>query len=204
MPFPNYHAARVREPKDFKADSIRTIKGGFHVFPGSGMVDVPKNILVITGQLLEQHYEGKKIERAPQSLRFPKDSFSKEEAKRWLKDERIKILMFEPATETIEKVEEETNSQAKGWYNYINDDSSHVVEIMGDIGEGGYTAEALKNDILANDPESLTLNISSLGGNVNDALQVYDFLRSYKGQVVAKITGMTASAASIIAMGGDI
>ena len=51
--------------------------------------------------------------------------------------------------------------------------------------------------------ENITLNISSLGGDVNHALAIYDILKTHKAKVTAKIIGATASAGTIVALGAD-
>lgn len=52
-------------------------------------------------------------------------------------------------------------------------------------------------------PSLIKLSIASEGGFVSDALAIHDFLRSYDARVEVEITGLTASAATIIAMAGD-
>lgn len=120
MPLENYHVAKIRNANDFKDDSFRNVYGGQHVFPGPGMVTVPDNILVLTGQLPEQTGD----ERAVVTLQFPVSDWTEEESKEWIADENITILEFmkaekpegfdddegkdkEEVEETQEKVEEE-------------------------------------------------------------------------------------------------
>jgi len=131
MPYPNFHTARVREPKDFKPDSIRTIYGGEHVFPGAGLIDVPKNIVVITGQLLDQKYEGKKVERAVQSIRFPVEDFTEDQAKMWLTDERVKIIMFEKAEENTPDGDMDKAKLGSNWYNLIKENNTLTIDLFG-------------------------------------------------------------------------
>ena len=45
--------------------------------------------------------------------------------------------------------------------------------------------------------------INSNGGYVDEGSEIYTLLKDYNGEVVIKIVGMAASAASVIAMGGD-
>lgn len=84
MPFPNEHSARVRNPEDFQKDSFRRIK-------------LPKSeggkggVSVIIGRL-----KGKTTTTA-QAYRFPIKLYTAEEAKKWLKDNKIKFISFEPA-----------------------------------------------------------------------------------------------------------
>ena len=90
MPLENYHVAKIRNANDFKDDSFRNVYGGQHVFPGPGMVTVPDNILVLTGQLPEQTGD----ERAVVTLQFPVSDWTEEESKEWIADENITILEF--------------------------------------------------------------------------------------------------------------
>ena len=50
----------------------------------------------------------------------------------------------------------------------------------------------------------LNVRINSPGGDVTSASVIYTDIRSYKGEVTMQITGMAASAASVIAMAGDV
>lgn len=50
--------------------------------------------------------------------------------------------------------------------------------------------------------EALEVEINSPGGNVFAASEIYTMLREYKSNVIVKIVGIAASAASVIAMSG--
>ena len=52
-------------------------------------------------------------------------------------------------------------------------------------------------------PDVIRLKIASEGGLFADALPIHDFLRDYPARVEVEITGLTASAATMIAMAGD-
>lgn len=49
----------------------------------------------------------------------------------------------------------------------------------------------------------IIININSLGGSLFDAISIYDMLREHPAEKVVNIYGMTASAATIVAMAGD-
>lgn len=51
--------------------------------------------------------------------------------------------------------------------------------------------------------EDIEVEINSGGGSVFDASEIYSMLRDYQGQVIVKIIGIAASAASVIAMAGN-
>lgn len=55
----------------------------------------------------------------------------------------------------------------------------------------------------AKDNEELEVEINSGGGSVFAGSEIYTSLKSYKGNVIVKIVGLAASAASVIAMAGD-
>lgn len=86
-------------------------------------------------------------------------------------------------------------------------DENVTIDVIGDIGESffseGITTESFKNSLDQHENKDVTLNIASLGGNVFDALAIYDMLKNHKGMVISNIMGATASAGTIIAMGGD-
>jgi ATP-dependent protease ClpP protease subunit len=54
-----------------------------------------------------------------------------------------------------------------------------------------------------NDVDTIIVNINSYGGDVNHGISIHDLLAQNKAKVITKINGMTASAATIIAMAGD-
>lgn len=63
------------------------------------------------------------------------------------------------------------------------------------------------NDILAALPENnepIEVVINSGGGHLNAGSEIYSILREYEGQVTTKIVALAGSAASIIAMAGDL
>lgn len=83
---------------------------------------------------------------------------------------------------------------------------NHEIEINGEIGQSifsdGYTFEKFKNDLNMMD-DKIVINIKSMGGNLFEALAIYDHIRSLKNKVVTKIVGSSASAATIISLAGD-
>lgn len=51
--------------------------------------------------------------------------------------------------------------------------------------------------------EIIIVNINSYGGDVNHGLSIHDLLLENTAKIITKINGMTASAATVIAMAGD-
>lgn len=68
----------------------------------------------------------------------------------------------------------------------------------------GVSAEQLAREISALDSNrALTVRINSPGGNIYDGVAILNSLRSHPGKVTVVVDGIAASAASVIAMGGD-
>ncbi len=65
------------------------------------------------------------------------------------------------------------------------------------------TPKQFKADLESGDGD-ISVWINSGGGDVFAASQIYTMLKEYKGQVAIKIDGIAASAASVIAMAGDM
>lgn len=78
-PYPNFHAARIRQPGLFLR--IRVLR------------KLDNGIMLYGGPLKTSPGGSTKI----QSVRFPKKSFSTSEAKKWLKDHNYTAISFEPA-----------------------------------------------------------------------------------------------------------
>lgn len=89
-------------------------------------------------------------------------------------------------------------------------DRTAVINIEGTIGIDPATADSRSvatyeafnralDEIRALDVDRITVNIRSTGGNVADALLIYDALCTLDAQVVTRCHGYTASAATIIA-----
>lgn len=83
-PYPNEHAARVRDPGDFEPNSFRSM-------------ELPKSkggkggVRTILGRLKGE------TTTTTQAYRFPADLYTAEEARQWLKDNDIKGASFEAA-----------------------------------------------------------------------------------------------------------
>lgn len=91
-PYPNEHSARLRKPTDFNPNTFRRTAGGIIY----GSKKVPKTIGIIWGKLKGK--DKPSDPPVPQALRFEKNNWSIEAAKKWLKDNNIKYILFEPAS----------------------------------------------------------------------------------------------------------
>lgn len=81
---------------------------------------------------------------------------------------------------------------------------SNDVDWIYDLFDIEYTSPRKITDAIAEaDGENLEVIINSGGGEVYAASEIYTELKSYSGHVETRIVGLAASAASVIAMGGD-
>jgi len=85
-PYPNEHAARIRDPEEFKEDSFRRKK-----------LEGEEGISIIIGKLKGEDT------MTTQAYRFSIENWTADEAKKWLKDHNIKYKTFEPATNEKKK-----------------------------------------------------------------------------------------------------
>ena len=68
----------------------------------------------------------------------------------------------------------------------------------------GWDYTAPKSVTLPETGEPIEVHINSGGGDVYAGSEIYTALKSYQGKVVVKVVGIAASAASVIAMAGDV
>ena len=84
---------------------------------------------------------------------------------------------------------------------------NNEVDILTDIGSGlffeGYTYANFASDIATLEGD-ITINIKSYGGDVHEALAIYDAIKSIENKVTTRVVGATASAGTIISMAGDV
>lgn len=95
----------------------------------------------------------------------------------------------------------------KFWNFSPGEDGERVLRLEGTIAEETWwgdeiTPEAFRSDLAAGEGD-VTVWISSPGGDVYAAGQIYTALKEYPGKVTVKIDGLCASAASVVAMSGD-
>jgi ATP-dependent Clp protease protease subunit len=83
-------------------------------------------------------------------------------------------------------------------------DDTTEINLYDEIGGWfGVTAKAFREKLEAVTTSKIILNINSPGGDVFDGIAIYNDLLAHKADVVVRVTGLAASAASIIAMAGD-
>lgn len=74
-----------------------------------------------------------------------------------------------------------------------------------DIYEIDYITAKQVHDFLEKaNGEEVTIKLNSPGGSVYEGLEIYTLLKDYAGKVTVNVTGLAASIASVIMLGGDI
>lgn len=98
----------------------------------------------------------------------------------------------------------------KKFWNWKNDDetSERTLCLNGAIAEESWFDDDITPQLFKAELDSIegdiTVWINSPGGDCIAAAQIYNMLFDYKGKVTVKIDGIAASAASVIAMAGDV
>lgn len=97
-----------------------------------------------------------------------------------------------------------------GWYTIRNiaetDTEAETSEVLIYDEIGGYcgvSAEAFVNDLNALTTPKIKVRINSPGGSLFDGIAIYNALAGHSSYIITQVDALAASAASIIAMGGD-
>lgn len=95
-------------------------------------------------------------------------------------------------------------AKAGSWYEIrASADNAAEVFVYDEIGGWGVMAADFVRDLQALDADTVTVRISSPGGSVFEALAIHASLRNLEATVNCVIDGLCASAATVVAMGGD-
>ena len=121
-PYPNEHAARIRDPEEFKENSFRR-----------KALEGEKGIDIIIGKL-----KGEK-NTTTQAYRFKIENWTADEAKKWLKDHNIKYKVFEPASG---KKESQAGKTANDKFNNTGETKMTLQEFLKDNPEAKAEYEA--------------------------------------------------------------
>ena len=93
-------------------------------------------------------------------------------------------------------------------FNLVETSDEIIIEIHGEIGGSWWNDGVTYNKVAAqlkgavNGKKKVKVKINSLGGDVDEALAIYELLLSMGDRVTTECYGRCASAATIIAMGG--
>lgn len=82
----------------------------------------------------------------------------------------------------------------------VDDDTAEVYEWLG---MDSINPHSIAEQLTEADGDDIELDISSPGGDVFAASDIYSAIQNYSGKTTALITGIAASAASVIAMSAD-
>lgn len=86
----------------------------------------------------------------------------------------------------------------------LANDDEVTIEVYDTIGGwAGVTSKGVRAALREAKGKAVRLKINSPGGSVFEAVSIYNDLLSHPGKVTVEITGLAASAASLIAMAGD-
>jgi ATP-dependent protease ClpP protease subunit len=102
-----------------------------------------------------------------------------------------------------------TARKPRSWFQMrAKGDKAAEIMIYDEIGPGmfggGLSAKDFHQQLNAlGKVKEITLRINSPGGNVFDALAIHNMLKAHPARITARIDGIAASAASLIAMAGD-
>jgi ATP-dependent protease ClpP protease subunit len=93
----------------------------------------------------------------------------------------------------------------KPWYEVHASaaDRKATIRIYDDIGWFGTSAKTFGDELAALDVSEIDLRLNSPGGDAWDGLAIHNALRAHPATVTVTVDGMAASAASLVAMGGD-
>lgn len=97
----------------------------------------------------------------------------------------------------------------KKFWDWIRDDSGgRVLRLEGPIDSESFwgdeiTPRMFRNELYAEEGD-ITLWVNSPGGNVFAAAEIYTMIRDYPGNVTVRIASIAASAASVVAMAGNV
>ena len=95
------------------------------------------------------------------------------------------------------------------FWNWVHDDSGgRVLRLEGPIDSESFwgdeiTPQMFRDELYAEEGD-ITLWINSPGGNVFAAAEIYTMIRDYPGKVKVRIASIAASAASVVAMAGNL
>jgi len=78
-------------------------------------------------------------------------------------------------------------------------------ELFNEVGdeEKGITVDGVRTFLNANKSEDITFQISTMGGDLAQAITIFSLIKSHPGKTIAEIIGLTASAGTVIAMACD-
>lgn len=89
-------------------------------------------------------------------------------------------------------------------YKIKNERDGSCEILLYDLITGGYSAQAIISQLKGTQATSITLRINSDGGDVFEAIAIYNYLKGTGAEINVYIDGLAASAASVVAMCGKV
>lgn len=147
MPFQTEHSARLREPGEFAENPAWNDgrPGKFRRTSGGKLyaqIDLPQTVSVVWGKLPGR--AAKEDPPAPQSLRFAVEEWTADEARAWLKENKIQFVRFEAATAGDDEEEEEGSAAARAAEAAAGQVTTMVVALKAGAGEAGGPPQRLR------------------------------------------------------------
>lgn len=100
-----------------------------------------------------------------------------------------------------------TELPAVKWYTIYNkagdNNEPATLDIYGEIGFMGMSAAQFNDDLRGITARRVDMRVSSPGGDVFDAIAIYNLIRSHPAHFTARVDGVAASAASVIIQAAD-
>jgi ATP-dependent protease ClpP protease subunit len=78
--------------------------------------------------------------------------------------------------------------------------ATKIIVIDGYIGPYAFSKQFIRNELAGNSKNPVTVKISSLGGSVDDAINIFDQFQEH-GNVTAELSAFVASSATLISLG---
>lgn len=123
MPYPNFHAARVKDPGLFaRIVVLKTLSNGIMIYGGP----------------LKTNPGGAST---AQSYRFPVSKFTSQQARSWLSEHDIKIILFEPASTAASRNEPNRN------YGLAYEGADALV-VSSEFADGDMPVQRFKKDMI--------------------------------------------------------
>lgn len=104
--------------------------------------------------------------------------------------------------ERLPNASSRARSKAKG-YSIQNAANEAVIRIYDEIWFLGVNAEDFARDLDEITASNIRVEINSPGGDVFDAVAIYNALRTHPAHITTRVDGLAASAASLIVQAGD-
>lgn len=117
----------------------------------------------------------------------------------------IDLAPLAPLRDRI-RAQARSTGKEKPWYriqNAANDPDATDIYIYDEISWWGISADQFSRELREVTTKTINLHLNSPGGDVFDGIAIHNVLRYHPARVIARVEGIAASIASVIAMAGD-